>query len=99
MPQFLITGGYSEHTDKPYLIRLEDSLEKNSYAQDLINNADVVIIGAASDNYVLERIKAGKLTFRYYERWFKSKPWYFSGLRAWINFYKNHIRFKNKPLY
>lgn len=99
MPQFLITGGYSEHTDKPYLIRLEGSLEKKSYAQDLINNADVVIIGAASDNYVLDRIKAGKLTFRYSERWFKSKPWYLSGPRAWINFYKNHIRFKSKPLY
>lgn len=99
MPQFLVTGGYSEYIEKPYLIRLEESVENNSYVQDLINKADVVIIGAASDDYVLDRIKAGKLTFRYSERWFKSKPWYLSGPRAWINFYKNHIQFKNKPLY
>lgn len=99
MPQFLVTGGYSEYIEKPYLIRLEESVENNSYVQDLINKADVVIIGAASDDYVLDRIKAGKLTFRYSERWFKNSPWYQTGLRGWLSFYKKHIRYKNKPLY
>jgi glycosyltransferase involved in cell wall biosynthesis len=65
----------------------------------LAYDADVVIIGSAPEEYVTERIKAGKLTFRYNERWFKSKPWYLSGPTAWINFYNNHIKFRNKPLY
>lgn len=99
MPQFLITGGYKKDIEKPYLIRLEESVENVSLVQELINNADIVIIGAASDSYVTERIKAGKLTFRYNERWFKSKPWYFTGPRGWFSYYKKHLRYKNKPLY
>ena len=99
MPQFLITGGYKKHIDKPYLIRLEESKDNNSHAQELINNADVVIIGAAPEFYVTERIKTGKLTFRYNERWFKSKPWYLTGPRGWFSYYKKHLRYKNKPLY
>ena len=99
MPQFLITGGYQSHTDKPYLIRLEEAPANVSNIQDLINGADVVIIGSAPENLVTERIKSGKLTFRYNERWFKSKPWYLTRPLGWLNFYKNHIRYKNKPLY
>ena len=99
MPQFLITGGYQQQTDKPYLIRLEEAADDISYIKNLINDADVVIIGSAPEKLVTERIKAGKMTFRYNERWFKSKPWYFTSPRGWLFFYKNHIRYKNKPLY
>ncbi len=91
--------GYPDFSDREYLVNAYKSKSAKLNALHLVNEADVVIIGSAPDKYVLDRIKAGKLTFRYSERWFKSKPWYFSGPRAWINFYKNHIRFKNKPLY
>lgn len=99
MPQFLITGGYERNIEKSYLIKAEESNENKNIAQKLVDEADVVIIGSAPEEYVTERIKAGKITFRYDERWFKSRPWYLTGPRGWINFYKNHIRYKNKPLY
>ena len=91
--------GYPDFSDRSYLVCAYKSDDLKKKAIQLAYDADAVIVGSAPDEYVLERIKAGKMTFRYNERWFKSKPWYLSSPRAWINFYKNHIRFKNKSLY
>lgn len=99
MPEFLIIGGYTKYVEKPYLIRLEGSLKNDKEVKELIYNADVVIIGSAPEKYVTERIRAGKLTFRYSERWFKSKPWYCTTPRGWWYFFNNHIRYKQQPLY
>lgn len=99
MHEFRKQLGYPDYSDRPYLIKAYKSEKMRLKSLQLAYNADVVIIGSAPEEYVAERIKAGKLTFRYSERWFKTKPWYLSGPRAWLNFYKNHIRFKNKPLY
>ena len=99
MYEFRKQLGYPDFSDRPYLINAYMSEEMRLKSLQLAYDADVVIIGSAPEEYVTERIKAGKLTFRYSERWFKTKPWYLSGPRAWINFYKNHIKFRNKPLY
>lgn len=99
MHEFRKQLGYPDYSDRPYLIKAYKSEEMRLKSLQLAYNADVVIIGSAPEEYVAERIKAGKQTFRYSERWFKTKPWYLSGPRAWINFYKNHIKFRNKPLY
>lgn len=98
LPDWLKGGGYQE-IDRSYILRVYEDDAYFRRVEELVKSSDVVIIGSASDNYVLDRIKEGKLTFRYSERWFKSRPWYFSGPRAWLNFYCNHIRFRNKPLY
>ena len=99
VPDWLIKGGYDPNIDRQYIIRAYDNNESLNIAKDIANNADVVIIGSASESYVEQRIKDGKLTFRYTERWFKNRPWYLSGPRAWINYYKNHIRHRKKPLF
>lgn len=98
LPDWLKKGGYQE-IDRPYIVKVYENNEYLDIVKELMNSSDVVIIGHASDKYVLDRIKDGKLTFRYNERWFKSRPWYLSGLKAWLNYYYNHIRFKDKPLY
>ena len=98
LPDWLKRGGYQE-IERPYVLRAYEDEKYLQKVYELVMLSDAVIIGSASDNYVLGRIKAGKLTFRYSERWFKSKPWYLSGPRAWVNFYKNHWRFRNRPLY
>lgn len=98
LPDWLKKGGYSE-IERPYILRVyqdESFVQKVKY---LIDISDVVIFGSVPDEYVIDRIKASKLTFRYSERWFKSRPWFLSGPRAWKFFFMNHIRFKNKPLY
>lgn len=99
MHEFRKQLGYPDYSDRPYLVKAYNSEEMRIKSLQLAYDADVVIIGSAPEEYVTERIKAGKLTFRYSERWFKTKPWYLSGPRAWLNFYKNHIRFKDKSLY
>lgn len=99
LPGWLIKGGYDPGISRPYVIRAYENEEDRRMALQLANEADVVIIGSASEDYVRERIKAGKLTFRYSERWFKSRPWFLSGPRAWYNFWHDHIRYWNKPLY
>ena len=99
MYEFRRKLGYPDFSDRPYLMKAYMSEDMKLKSLQLAYDADVVIIGSAPEEYVTERIKVGKLTFRYNERWFKTKPWYLSGPRAWINFYKNHIKFRNKPLY
>lgn len=99
MPEWLIKGGYDPSISRPYVVRAYENEEEKRQAMQLANDADVVIIGSAPEDYVRERIKAGKLTFRYSERWFKSRPWFLSGPRAWYNFWHDHIRYRNKPLY
>lgn len=99
LPDWLIKGGYDPNIDRPYIVRPYNSQQLLQEAIDLALNADVVIIGSAPEFYVTDRINAGKLTFRYYERIFKSRPWYMTTPRGWINLYKHHIQYRNKPLY
>ncbi len=99
LPDSFKKAGYPDYSTRPYLLNAYESAEKKQEALQLALYADVVIIGSASEEYVTKRIQLGKLTFRYSERWFKSRPWYLSGPRAWVSYYKNHIRYKNKPLY
>lgn len=59
--------GYTQD-DRPYVYLSYESPEKKQEAIDLINDADVVIAGSAPNDMLIERIKAGKLLFRYSER-------------------------------
>lgn len=99
LPEWLIKGGYDPSINRPYLIRAYEDEAGKRMAMQLADDADVVIIGSASEDYVKERIRSGRMTFRYNERWFKSRPWFLSGPRAWYNFWHDHIRYRNKPLY
>ena len=76
MHEFRKQLGYPDYSDRPYLVKAYNSEEMRIKSLQLAYDADVVIIGSAPEEYVTERIKAGKLTFRYSERWFKTKPWY-----------------------
>lgn len=76
--------GYKE-IDAPYT--LKHNPETHDAVMSLINNADVVITDAEFLDLTQERYDAGKLTFRYAERLFKSKLRYLKapvhGLKAW----------------
>ena len=91
--------GYSDFSNKPYVISAYKSNEEYQKAINLIDNADVVIVGSAPENMIIERLRSNKLTFRYSERFFKKRPWYFPDPRVWMELWKKHIRYKNKPLY
>ena len=53
---------------------IESYKDKTTYKKclDLINNADVVIMGSAPEKLIHKRIKSGKLVFRYSERVYKN---------------------------
>lgn len=91
--------GYSNLSSKPYVIQSYKTNNEYQKAIKLINDADVVIVGSAPEGMILERLRNKKLTFRYSERLFKKRPWYFPDPRVWIDLWKKHIRHKNKPLY
>lgn len=76
--------GYKE-IEAPYT--LKHTAETHEEVMNLINNADVVITDAEFLDLTRERYNAGKLTFRYAERLFKSKLRYLKApvhaLKAW----------------
>lgn len=98
IPESFIRNGYPVY-ERSYVVKAYESAEQLALSYRLAEESDVVIIGSASEDFVARRIESGKLTFRYSERWFKSRPWFLTGPRGWINYYRNHIRYKNKPVY
>ena len=95
-----VKGGKSEDFEKrPYLIRISDNKQAEEHALQLIRTADVMVYGAAPLNYFIERVRTGKLTFLYSERWLK---------QGWKNFFSPnlikqmfvyHTMCHNKPIY
>ncbi len=61
----------------------------------MIGDADVVIAGSAPDDMLRERIRAGKLTFRYSERPFKKKPSCLKRIGHAIRFHQRDLWKKN----
>ena len=67
--------GYKEMTSS-YVIEY-DEYNKSGYVDDIILNSDIVLLGDADRSLVKRRLKAGKLTFLYTERIYKTRvPWY-----------------------
>lgn len=88
-------GGIIDYSNRPYLIKSYDSYESMQKSIELINEADVVIIGASSDSYIKQRLKNNKLTFRYSERWLKRWYKFFDYPRKFVA----HTLNRNKNLY
>lgn len=65
--------GYMQD-DLPVYVYLEyEGIKQHQKVLDLINNADIVMAGAAPNDLLLERIKGGKIILRYVERPFKKR--------------------------
>ena len=84
---------------KPYEIRTYTDSKSENRAKEIINDADVVILGSAPDSYIIPRLKAGKLTFKYAERFYKRGLSYKNLLHAIAGAWLHHGRFQKYPLY
>lgn len=82
-----------------YAINSYESKAAYDQAMRLGFESDVVIIGSAPDVFIEERLKKNKLTFRYYERFFKQGRWRLLDPRVFISHYKLSFRYRSKPLY
>lgn len=90
-------GWSSDEAD--YIIYAYRDRQSEKKAHDVTNNADVVIIGSAPDAYILSRLRAGKLTFKYSERFYKSGLKVKNLLHAAAGAWLHHGRFQRYPLY
>ncbi len=79
----------------PFVIRAYESSEQKQKAIELVNTADVVILGSAPASLVQQRLKEKKLTIYYSERLYKK------GYEAWkwpvrmFRFFRKYGRHKN----
>ena len=83
----------------PYELRAYENEEQSKSAQTMALQADVVIIGSAPDSYIIPRLKAGKLTFKYSERFYKQGLNAGNFAHAVIGAWLHHGRFQRYPLY
>lgn len=99
IPESFVKNGYPDYSDKPYLLKAYKSDDNQKKAKELALSSDIVIQGAAPDEYIMPRIKMGRITFRYSERWFKKNYKSLFSPRALYYYFTNHTIFRNKPLY
>ena len=82
-----------------YVFRTYESNESEKKAKKIAVDAEIVILGSASDNYIIQRLKTKKLTFKYAERFYKTgltlRNLPHAAAGAWLH----HGRFQRYPLY
>lgn len=97
-----ISLGYKDmDNDYPFVLKAYESKEKYNEATKLAVDSDIVIAGSTpTDDYIKERLKQDKITFRYYARIF------YNGVLTIFDFenskkvYDRHLKYKkNKNLY
>lgn len=92
--------GYEDMNAKyPFVIETYKNDSEKKKALEYTKECDVAIIGSAPDEYIEERLKENKTTFRYSERIFKKGTWRIINPRIIKYLYVNHTRYKNKKLY
>lgn len=99
LPDWLVKGGYDPSLDRPYIIRPYQSDEEMKRARNLIDESDVVIMGAAPVSWAYARKKANKVTFHYSERWLKNLSLRVFSPRGIYFRLKNFTQFRNKRTY
>lgn len=101
IPEERLNLGYKNIDDKyDFIIRAYENQVEYNRALKLAIDSDIVIMGSTSDEYIEERLKQDKITFRYCERIF------FDGIRTWLKqdkrnmIIQKHLKYrKNKNLY
>ena len=92
-------GFVDRSSEFPYVVKAYAGKTGNEEALRLGRGADVVIIGSAPDEYVRDRLAENKLTFRYWERFFKNGRWHILDPRVFLSCWKLHTRYRKKNLY
>lgn len=96
MPEFLVKGGYDRCIERPYIVRAYENEKEKKDALWLANSSDVVICGAAPEEWMINRKKANKITFHYNERWLKTNLIRSFGPKNLLYVWLNHFRFRTK---
>lgn len=63
--------GYRDMKE-PFVLSVSEGEEQKKLAEQLDLESDIVIVGAAPEEYVRNRVKQGKITFRHHERIYRN---------------------------
>lgn len=99
LPEEFRKRGYKDYSYKKYLLPAYESIEKLHKAERMALESDIVILGAAPEYLLANRLKQNKLTFRYDERIFKKIDSRFLNINYWKGLYKRHTQYRHKKLY
>ena len=92
--------GWKLNQEYGYELKAYASFKNYKKAMQLADESDIVIIGSADENYIKERLKQKKITFRYSERYFKKGKWRLVDPRVFLSHYKRDFRHRhNKNLF
>lgn len=83
----------------PFVIETCDGEVNTNLAKQLSTESDIVIHGSAPEQYIKERMRRDKITFRFLERIFKKGAWHIFSPRALFNMVSRHTVYRHKPLY
>lgn len=89
--------GYGDWEIPEYVHTAHTGEEDLYVCQELINDADVVVAGSAPESMLRQRIKEGKLIFRYTERPLKKGDRWYLFLPRWIKWHLQNPA--SKPIY
>ena len=87
--------GYASDCFPDYVVLSHKSKSLKKYSLNLINSADVVIVGSAPESYIKKRLSSNKLTFRCQERLYKEDIDKKRLPLLYLKHYLKHIRYKN----
>jgi glycosyltransferase involved in cell wall biosynthesis len=74
--------------------------EEPDLCRKLIAESEVVLFGGCEDEtWLVQRLQMSKPTVRYHERIYKTGQWKMITPRGLIKKYKDHIRYRHKPVY
>ncbi len=100
LPAYRVEAGFKDMSKEyPYCIQVPKTIseeEKVRFVQNIVDESDVGIVGAAP-NYIFDLFLAqSKRVFLYSERFYKKGTW-----RRWIpkTYHKAKSRFRNHPLF
>ena len=99
MPESFAKGGYENYSKVSYNLLSYIGDKEYAQAKKLSIESDIAIYGPAPLEFVLDRMKANKHTFRYLERFFKKGNYQKFDYRIINHLLKYHTRYRNKNVY
>lgn len=91
--------GYDDLSTLPFVIRSFESPEKYQQAMEVAKTADVCMFGSTPSEFIYERMKLNKLTFRYCERALRKGEWRRFIPTTAYKIYRQYIQHRNKNLF
>ncbi|MBP5282821.1 MAG: glycosyltransferase [Lachnospiraceae bacterium] len=97
MEEERVRMGWNDEVKEPYLKLFYESPKE---CADMVMNASIVLFGGTDEeSYIQERLRSGKVVFRYSERLYKTGQWKAISPRGLRKKYIDHGQYRKSPVY